>query len=212
MPATKEAATKKRQTNGKGKSSKKKQRSSSEDGSSSDEELSKPAIVQQLEATVKHLNRTVPPSLAKNLKLIKRLDDVLRKQQHKSKVSSFELLVAQTKEDLARESYELLDNQIRKLDSALAKMDAHPNDAIRKRKPASHRKFRKSSGGDAAMNMEVDPNEPIYCICGQVAFGEMIGCDNPDCDKEWFHVQCVGKPDKSSKWYCPDCTKRLQAS
>ena len=23
----------------------------------------------------------------------------------------------------------------------------------------------------------VDPNEPVYCICRQVSFGEMIGCD-----------------------------------
>jgi hypothetical protein len=26
--------------------------------------------------------------------------------------------------------------------------------------------------------MTVDPNEPTYCICKQVSFGEMIACDN----------------------------------
>jgi len=26
----------------------------------------------------------------------------------------------------------------------------------------------------------VDPNEPTYCLCHQVSYGEMIGCDNPD--------------------------------
>lgn len=30
------------------------------------------------------------------------------------------------------------------------------------------------------MDMPVDPNEPTYCICGQVSFGEMICCDNQD--------------------------------
>jgi len=24
----------------------------------------------------------------------------------------------------------------------------------------------------------VDPNEPLYCICQQISFGEMIACDN----------------------------------
>ena len=26
----------------------------------------------------------------------------------------------------------------------------------------------------------LDPNEPTYCLCQQVSFGEMIGCDNDD--------------------------------
>jgi hypothetical protein len=56
------------------------------------------------------------------------------------------------------------------------------------------------------MDMPVDPNEPTYCICQQVSYGEMIGCDNPDCQIEWFHFGCiklVAKP--KGKWYCPKC-------
>lgn len=30
------------------------------------------------------------------------------------------------------------------------------------------------------LDMPVDPNEPTYCVCHQVSYGEMIGCDNPD--------------------------------
>lgn len=30
------------------------------------------------------------------------------------------------------------------------------------------------------IDMPVDPNEPVYCTCHQVSYGEMIGCDNPD--------------------------------
>ncbi len=26
----------------------------------------------------------------------------------------------------------------------------------------------------------LDPNEPTYCLCQQVSFGEMIGCDNDE--------------------------------
>lgn len=28
--------------------------------------------------------------------------------------------------------------------------------------------------------MPVDPNEPTYCVCQQVSYGEMIGCDNTE--------------------------------
>ncbi|KPP65661.1 inhibitor of growth protein 5-like, partial [Scleropages formosus] len=41
------------------------------------------------------------------------------------------------------------------------------------------------------LDMPVDPNEPTYCLCHQVSYGEMIGCDNPDCPIEWFHFSCV---------------------
>ena len=27
---------------------------------------------------------------------------------------------------------------------------------------------------------EVDPNEPTYCVCGDVSFGTMIACENED--------------------------------
>ncbi|XP_065833971.1 inhibitor of growth protein 1-like [Oscarella lobularis] len=52
----------------------------------------------------------------------------------------------------------------------------------------------------------VDPNEPTYCLCDQVSFGEMIGCDNENCSIEWFHFSCVGLSSKpKGKWYCPSC-------
>ena len=28
-------------------------------------------------------------------------------------------------------------------------------------------------------DMPVDPNESTYCFCNRVAFGDMVGCDNP---------------------------------
>ncbi|XP_067140602.1 inhibitor of growth protein 5 [Centruroides vittatus] len=57
------------------------------------------------------------------------------------------------------------------------------------------------------LDMPVDPNEPTYCLCHQVSYGEMIGCDNPDCPIEWFHFACVGLTSKpKGKWYCPKCS------
>jgi len=35
------------------------------------------------------------------------------------------------------------------------------------------------------LDMPVDPNEPTYCLCHQVSYGEMIGCDNVDVS---FHI------------------------
>jgi hypothetical protein len=30
------------------------------------------------------------------------------------------------------------------------------------------------------LDIPVDPNEPTYCFCNQVSYGEMVACDNPD--------------------------------
>ncbi|XP_060847258.1 inhibitor of growth protein 5-like isoform X2 [Rhopalosiphum padi] len=56
------------------------------------------------------------------------------------------------------------------------------------------------------LDMPVDPNEPTYCLCKQVSYGEMIGCDNPDCPIEWFHFACVKLTTKpKGKWFCLKC-------
>lgn len=32
---------------------------------------------------------------------------------------------------------------------------------------------------DLQLDLPVDPNEPTYCFCNQVSYGEMVACDNP---------------------------------
>ncbi|CAG9824116.1 unnamed protein product [Phaedon cochleariae] len=56
-----------------------------------------------------------------------------------------------------------------------------------------------------------DPNEPRYCLCNQVSYGDMVACDNEDCPSEWFHYPCVGitAPPKG-KWFCPQCTATMK--
>lgn len=52
----------------------------------------------------------------------------------------------------------------------------------------------------------IDPDEPTYCLCDQISFGEMILCDNDLCPIEWFHFSCVSLVSKpKGKWYCPNC-------
>ncbi len=38
----------------------------------------------------------------------------------------------------------------------------------------------------------MDPNEPTYCTCNRVSFGDMVACENDACPIEWFHYECVG--------------------
>ncbi|KAK2415919.1 PHD finger protein ing2 [Trifolium repens] len=59
------------------------------------------------------------------------------------------------------------------------------------------------------IDQPIDPNEPTYCVCHQVSFGDMIACDNENCrGGEWFHYSCVGLTQETrfkGKWYCPTC-------
>ena len=58
-------------------------------------------------------------------------------------------------------------------------------------------------------DVAVDPNEPLYCVCRRVSFGEMVGCDNDDCTFEWFHFNCVGlTAQPTGKWFCPNCERQ----
>lgn len=47
--------------------------------------------------------------------------------------------------------------------------------------------------------------EQRYCYCNQISYGEMVGCDNDDCPREWFHLDCVGlnKAPKGASKFAP---------
>ncbi|ERM93545.1 hypothetical protein AMTRI_Chr03g55740 [Amborella trichopoda] len=72
--------------------------------------------------------------------------------------------------------------------------------------PGSHKK---NVPAPVDMDQQIDPNEPTYCVCHQVSFGDMIACDNENCEGgEWFHYSCVGLTSETrfkGKWYCPTC-------
>jgi hypothetical protein len=58
---------------------------------------------------------------------------------------------------------------------------------------------------------ESDKNEPLYCFCQQVSYGEMVACDGEHCPYEWFHMECVGldEPPKGA-WFCDQCSAELR--
>ena len=58
--------------------------------------------------------------------------------------------------------------------------------AAKKQATASTTKKRNSRQVDDSppMNLQADPDEPTYCLCDQVSYGDMIGCDNDLCPIE----------------------------
>jgi len=142
-----------------------------------------------------------------------------------------------TKVKLAIDTYELVDKHIRKLDADLVKFETEMKEAggrlsqtesedeevvqkkekKKKKKAEREEEARRKASEVVApvvpcpevpiVDMPVDPNEPTYCLCQQVSYGEMIGCDNQDCPIEWFHFGCMGLQTKpKGRWYCPKCT------
>lgn len=135
---------------------------------------------------------------------------------------------ADDKIDLAMQTYDLVDKHIRRLESLSG---AQTTSEINGPQGETNGRSQKGGQVDAghastalsgtgatrgivgsnsteplAVDMPLDPNEPKYCTCHQVSFGEMIACDNKDCPIEWFHFACVELKSKpKGKWYCPEC-------
>jgi hypothetical protein len=56
-----------------------------------------------------------------------------------------------------------------------------------------------------------DPLEPKYCYCLRGSYGDMVGCDNPKCEREWFHLGCTDleiMPGEEESWFCTLCRPR----
>lgn len=141
--------------------------------------------------------------------------------------------ICQRKHDLAYQIYDFLDKSIQKIDTdinalgneidleretfGLPQLPSGPS------KPESEpviygadvdpEAVAAAAAAAELVGGHVDPNEPLYCYCQQVSFGEMVACENPDCRVEWFHYACVGlKPSEriKGKWYCPECKPLMQ--
>ncbi|ATY64038.1 PHD finger domain (Ing1) [Cordyceps militaris] len=107
-------------------------------------------------------------------------------------------------------------------DAAAARASRARNEGAKK----SHRKgsttllvAQQAADDDATSSMQeedegdIDGDEPTYCYCNSVSYGEMVACDSDDCTREWFHLDCVGlkvAPGSKTKWYCEDCKERLR--
>jgi inhibitor of growth protein 3 len=68
------------------------------------------------------------------------------------------------------------------------------------------------AGVAGAEGEEDESDDTKYCFCQRVSFGDMVACDNDNCQFQWFHWECVGiKEEPVGDWLCPDCRKQPPA-
>lgn len=120
----------------------------------------------------------------------------IRRDTHKL----FDTLVsfADDKLDISDQLYDAIDKTIKKLLKLVVLPDANGT---------------KIPGGEkVGLNMPEVPNEPVFCYCRSISFGEMVACDDKSCPIEWFHLGCVNlevAPKENEPWYCRDCSLKL---
>ena len=64
------------------------------------------------------------------------------------------------------------------------------------------------------MDVNLDDEElELFCFCRQSEFGQMVACDNFDCEFGWFHFECVGLTEEpEGDWYCGNCKDKFHLS
>ncbi|KAK9931341.1 hypothetical protein M0R45_018617 [Rubus argutus] len=192
---------------------------------------------QRCEQEIEDIKREIKSgNIAPDSSLIRFSDEALDEQKHSIGIADEKVMLAVRAYDLVDTHIQQLDQYLKKIGAELrpasdgvaaSAMPAPSLDAGAKsgRSGEGGRGGRKKTrqataiatateAAPAAANptgmdldIPVDPNEPTYCLCNQVSYGDMVACDNPNCKIEWFHFGCVGLKDQpKGKWYCPDCS------
>ncbi|GAA5879432.1 hypothetical protein JCM1840_007038 [Sporobolomyces johnsonii] len=111
-----------------------------------------------------------------------------------------------------REAYDSVAGEDTKR-STRKKQERAPEEVEKEREWKRRREMQKQERAEKKKEeegMPIDPNEPTYCYCNRVSFGEMIACENDDCSREWFHLECVNlERAPKGTWYCNDCIVEL---
>ena len=97
-------------------------------------------------------------------------------------------------------------------DSVLSSADASDTDtsqARKRRKKTMHQPEPPSASEDEG---EDETDDKVYCYCSQPSYGEMVGCENPSCKREWFHISCLGLKTvpQEEHWFCPECRTEVE--
>lgn len=97
-------------------------------------------------------------------------------------------------------------------DSVLSSADASDTDtsqARKRRKKTAHQPEPPSASEDEG---EDETDDKVYCYCSQPSYGEMVGCENPSCKREWFHISCLGLKTvpQEEHWFCPECRTEVE--
>jgi hypothetical protein len=113
------------------------------------------------------------------------------------------------KNEILINSYDLIDNHVKLIDqivdaseNILQEISINNGDMNRENFDVSSTERIQYKSSFVRKNED----EPLYCFCRQIFFGEMIACDNEQCEIEWFHYPCVGLVTKpESEWICKAC-------
>ncbi|XP_038875401.1 PHD finger protein ING1-like isoform X2 [Benincasa hispida] len=191
---------------------------------------------QRCEQEIEDIKRGVKcGNITPDTSLIRFSDEALDEQKHSIRIADEKVALAVQAYDLVDTHIQQLDQYLKNFDEKLrqergsAAATGLPTSSVdgntkSGRGTEGGRGGRKKRNGQAAaaaavteaptaatptgmeLELPVDPNEPTYCLCNQVSYGEMVACDNPNCKIEWFHFGCVGlKEQPKGKWYCSDC-------
>ncbi|XP_020093942.1 PHD finger protein ING1 isoform X1 [Ananas comosus] len=181
---------------------------------------------QRCEQEIEEIRRQLESGIATSSTSISRYsDEAIDEQKHCVRIADEKVALATQAYDMVDAHIQQLDQYMRKLEelrqerelaagaTAAAGAGTSNTDAVTRSGRTSERgrggrKKTKLAAEAPPIDLElpVDPNEPTYCLCNQVSFGEMVACDHPDCKIEWFHFGCVGlKEQPKGKWYCPNC-------
>jgi len=58
------------------------------------------------------------------------------------------------------------------------------------------------------VDMDEGSDDTKYCYCRDVSHGDMVACDNANCDIQWFHWSCAGiTAEPVGEWLCKECRK-----
>lgn len=80
--------------------------------------------------------------------------------------------------------------------------------AARAEEKEKEKEEKKQDDGDEEM---IDDSQILYCTCRGVSHGNMVACENKDCEYEWFHFGCVGlTSEPKGAWYCDSCAAALR--
>lgn len=97
-------------------------------------------------------------------------------------------------------------------DSVLSSAEASDTDTSQARRKRN-KKATHHPEPQTASEEEDEGDDKRYCYCNQPSYGEMVGCENENCPREWFHLSCLSlkQAPEDEEWYCPECRTEAAA-
>lgn len=164
----------------------------------------------------------LPVDLLRSLQLIRKLDDestfcinqlddlalTVSTTQPEQYLQMAQLLKTSTKNRSitlteACKLYEIVKKHLHTIEQTLQDLQEAWQKRQQIKTPTTHTAEIKPSNKKQSKKVPVE--EPRYCFCNQVSYGRMIACDNNNCEREWFHWDCVHLSSApKGKWTCSD--------